>query len=146
MYHISNLEPDRRRSYTGLLPPCKEFGALPEEVETETGNGQVEVEEFQTGCRELQTRSGPFHTGSGYKTGSDQFEDEEFQGTEALEAACEDLRKGSIELPGISLTLLVPQVQIYSPFLFYSVTFFCPFFRSGGWERVPGYRSVRSGL
>ncbi len=39
----------------------------------------------------------------------------EFQDTEALEAACEDLRKGSIELPGISLTLLVPQVQIYNP-------------------------------
>ncbi len=78
MYHTTGLEPDRRRSYTGLLPPCKEFGTLPEEVETETGSLAGEDEEFHS---------------------------------VALEAACEDLRKGSIDEELISLTLLVPQVD-----------------------------------
>ena len=33
--HSGHIDADRRRSYTGLLPPCKEFGALVEEAEDE---------------------------------------------------------------------------------------------------------------
>ena len=34
--HSGRVDSDRRRSYAGLLPPCKEFGALVEEVEDES--------------------------------------------------------------------------------------------------------------
>ena len=78
--HSGRIDPDRRRSYTGLLPPCKEFGALVEEAEDE--RSQM----------------------------SDEDGDEnEVVHSLAMEQALDDLRRGSIDEEVMSLTLVVPQ-------------------------------------
>ena len=78
--HSGRIDADRRRSYTGLLPPCKEFGALVEEAEDEKT---------------------PI-------TGEDE-DDNEVVHSLAMEQALDDLRRGSIDEEVMSLTLVVPQ-------------------------------------
>ena len=78
--HSGRIETDRRRSYTGLLPPCKEFGALVEEAEDERTPITDEDED-----------------------------DNEVVHSLAMEQALDDLRRGSIDEEVMSLTLVVPQ-------------------------------------
>ena len=78
--HSGRIEADRRRSYTGLLPPCKEFGALVEEAEDERTPITDEDED-----------------------------DYEVVHSVAMEQALDDLRRGSIDEEVMSLTLVVPQ-------------------------------------
>ena len=78
--HSGRIDADRRRSYTGLLPPCKEFGALVEEAEDEKT---------------------PI-------TDADE-DDNEVVHSLAMEQALDDLRRGSIDEEVMSLTLVVPQ-------------------------------------
>lgn len=78
--HSGRIEADRRRSYTGLLPPCKEFGALVEEAEDEKTPITDEDED-----------------------------DNEVVHSLAMEQALDDLRRGSIDEEVMSLTLVVPQ-------------------------------------
>ena len=76
------VDSDRRRSYTGLLPPCKEFGALVEEVEDE----RTPV--------------------------SEEDEDNEVVHSLATDQALDDLRRASIDEEVMSLTLVVPQTLV----------------------------------
>ena len=85
--HSGRVDADRRRSYTGLLPPCKEFGALVEEVEDD---GRILVRE--------------------------EDEDNEVVHSLAMEQALEDLRRGSIDEEVMSLTLVVPQKLVSVPY------------------------------
>ena len=78
--HSGRIETDRRRSYTGLLPPCKESGALVEEAEDERTPITDEDED-----------------------------DNEIVHSLAMEQALDDLRRGSIDEEVMSLTLVVPQ-------------------------------------
>ena len=78
--HSGRIDADRRRSYTGLLPPCKEFGALVEEAEDEKAPITDEDED-----------------------------DNEVVHSLAMEQALDDLRRGSIDEEVMSLTLVVPQ-------------------------------------
>ena len=78
--HSGRIDADRRRSYTGLLPPCKEFGALVEEAEDEKTPITDEDED-----------------------------DNEVVHSLAMEQALDDLRRGSIDEEVMSLTLVVPQ-------------------------------------
>ena len=78
--HSGRIDTDRRRSYTGLLPPCKEFGALVEEAEDEKAPITDEDED-----------------------------DNEVVHSLAMEQALDDLRRGSIDEEVMSLTLVVPQ-------------------------------------
>ena len=78
--HSGRIDTDRRRSYTGLLPPCKEFGALVEEAEDEKTPITDEDED-----------------------------DNEVVHSLAMEQALDDLRRGSIDEEVMSLTLVVPQ-------------------------------------
>ena len=82
--HSGRIEADRRRSYTGLLPPCKEFGALVEEAEDEKTPITDEDED-----------------------------DNEVVHSLAMEQALDDLRRGSIDEEVMSLTLVVPQNLVY---------------------------------
>ncbi len=88
--HGGRSEPDRRRSYTGLLPPCKEFGALVEEE------------------AEYEARA-PGGDGDGDEDGDGAGDDGEVVHSAALDQAIEDLRRGSIDEEVVSLTLVVPQ-------------------------------------
>ena len=78
--HSGRIDADRRRSYAGLLPPCKEFGALVEEAEDEKTPITDEDED-----------------------------DNEVVHSLAMEQALDDLRRGSIDEEVMSLTLVVPQ-------------------------------------
>ncbi len=108
--HGGRVDADRRRSYTGLLPPCKEFGALLEEAETEDG---LEDGTAAGNCADSSQGwgggSGGYGGAHGHYGVLGPRDPEEVVHSAALEQAIDDLRRGSIDEEVMSLTLLVPQ-------------------------------------